>query len=282
MTPRIATSLMAALAAGAVIAPAATADTLLVNDPTAANVTVVGSTAAWSRRADDGTYRLVVRDGGTVADAPVPPSSQPYDPDLGPLAGSTARVIVYARGGDLYRYDVGAAAEQKLTAVSSKATERAPSFYKGTIAFARTNGSGPGWYLYRPGKAVKRLTKDAPRETDLAATRVTARFGTASRSLIRQTNYTGDQLRTIARAKSGEKVSSPTLSRFNVYWIRDLAGSTQARAEYVGVNAHRGLTPRRADRTFASATSLAITNIPALYTSTQGVMTVDPKLRFAG
>jgi hypothetical protein len=282
MNARLATALMALLAAGPVAAPAASADTLLVKDPTAANVSMAGSTAAWSRRADDGTYRLVVRDGGTVADAPVPPSTQPYDPDLGPLAGTTARVIVYARGGDLYRYDIGAGAEQKLTAISSKATERAPSFYKGAVAFSRTGGSRPGWYLARPGKALKRLSKDAPLETDLAATRVTGRFGTASRSLIRQTNYTGDQLRTIARAKAGEKVSSPTLSRFNVYWIRDLAGSAQARAEYVGVNAHRGLAPRKADRTFAAATSLAITNIPALYTSTEGVMSVDPKLRFSG
>lgn len=273
---------MASLATGAVLAPAASADTLLVSDPTAANVTMAGSTAAWSRRADDGSYRLVIRDGGKVADAPVPPSSQPYDPDLGPLAGSTARVVVYARGGDLYRYDVGGAAEQKLTAISSSATESAPSFYKGNIAFARTNGSRPGWYLYRSGKALKRLTKGVPLETDVAATRVTARFGTGSRSLIRQTNYTGDQLRTIARAKAGEKVSSPTLTRFNVYWIRDLASSTRARAEYVGVNAHRGLTPRKADRTFESATSLAVTNIPALYTTPQGVMTVDPKLRFSG
>src|SRR3954465_3057659 len=222
MTARFATSLMATLAAGAVLAPAATADTLLVKDPTAANVSVVGSTAAWSRRADDGTYRLVIRDRGTIADAPVPPSTQPYDPDLAPRAGSTARVIVYARGGDLYRYDVGAAAEQKLTAISSKATERAPSFYKGAIAFSRTSGSTHGWFLYRPGRALPRLNSAAPEETDLAATRVTARFGTASRSVIRQANYGGDQLRTIARARAGEKVSSPTLSRFNVYWIRDL------------------------------------------------------------
>src|SRR4051794_29041283 len=93
MTPPFAPSLVAALAAGAVMAPAATADTLVVDDATAANVTMAGSTAAWSRRADDGTYRLVVRDGGRVADAPVPPSNQPLDPDLGPLGGSNARVI---------------------------------------------------------------------------------------------------------------------------------------------------------------------------------------------
>jgi hypothetical protein len=280
MSLRLSAAILAALIPGAIAAPAASADTLLVADPSASNVTVYGSTAAWSRKADDGTYRLVVRSGGQVADAPVPSSSAPYDPDLGPTA-SNGRTIVYARGGDLYRYDVGAAGEQKITALSSSATERAPSSFKGAVAFARVGGSRPGWYLARPGRALKRLTKDAPLETDLAGTRVAARFGTAARSILRQSNYGGDTIRTIARAKTGEKVSSPTLTRFNVYWLRDLAGTVQARAEYVGVNAHRGLVPRVADRRFANATSLATTNIPVLYTSTGGVMTVDPTLRFA-
>ena len=265
-----------ALIATAMAPSAASADSVLAADPSASNITVYGSTAAWSRKADDGTYRLVVRDGGQVADAPVPPSSRPYDPDLGPTSAN-GRVVVYARGGDLYRYDVGAAGEQRITALSSKAEESAPSFYKDAITFARPGG----WYLARPGRRLARLSKDVPRETDLAATRVTARFGTAARSIIRQSNYTGTDLRTIARAKAGEKVSSPTLTRFNVYWIRDLAGTAQAQAEYVGVNAHRGLTPRVADRRFATATSMATTNIPVLYTSAQGVMTVDPKLRFS-
>src|SRR3954451_22278903 len=174
MSLRPSAALSAALILGAVAAPAASADTLLVADPSASNISVYGSTAAWSRKAGDGTYRLVVRDGGQVADAPVPASSRPYDPDLGPTSGN-GRVVVYARGGDLYRYDVGAGAEQKITALSSKATERAPSFYKDAIAFARSDGSRPGWYLARPGRALTRLTKDAPVETDLAATRVAAR-----------------------------------------------------------------------------------------------------------
>jgi hypothetical protein len=280
MSTRPLAALGAALIAGAIAAPAASADSLLVADPSASNVTAYGSTAAWSRKAGDGTYRLVVRSGGQVADAPVPPSSTPYDPDLGP-SSANGRVVVYARGGDLYRYDVGAAGEQKITALSSAATERAPSFFKDAVAFARSDGPRPGWYLARPGRPLKRLTRDAPLETDLAATRVAARFGTAARSVLRQSNYGGDGVRTIARAKSGEKVSSPTVTRFNVYWLRDLAGTAQAQAEYVGVNAHRGLQPRVADRRFATATSLATTNIPVLYTSSEGVMTVEPKLRFS-
>src|SRR4051795_10994448 len=94
--------LSAALIAGAVAAPGASADSLLVADPSASNLTVYGATAAWSRKADDGTYRLVGRAGGRPADAPVPPSSRPYAPDLGPTAGN-GRVVVYARRGDLYR-----------------------------------------------------------------------------------------------------------------------------------------------------------------------------------
>jgi hypothetical protein len=279
MSTRPTAAFVAALIAPAALAPAAVADTLLVADPSASNVTAYASTSAWSRKADDGTYRLVVRSGGQVADAPVPPSPQPYDPDLGPTSAN-GRVIVYARGGDLYRYDVGAAGEQRIAALSSRATERAPSFFKDAVAFSRTDGARPGWYLARPGKALKRLSRDAPLETDLAATRVTARFFGASRSVIRQSNYGGDDVRAIARARAGEKVSSPTLTRFNVFWIRDLARSPAARAERVGVNAHRGLEPLVADRTFPTATSMATTSIPVLYTSMRGVMTIDPKLTF--
>jgi hypothetical protein len=271
--------LLAALAAGAVLAPNAAADTLLVDDPSASNVTAYGATSAWSRKATDGTYRLVVRNDGQVADAPVPPSPQPYDPDLGPTSANR-RVIVYARGGDLCRYDVGSAAEQRIAALSSGATERAPSFFKESIAFSRTDGPRPGWYLARPGRPLTRLSTDAPLETDLAATRVAARFFGGARSIIRQSSYGGDDVRPIARAHAGEKVSGPTLTRFNVYWIRDLARSPEVRAEYVGVNAHRGLQPRVADRAFPTATSMATSKIPLLYTSALGVMTVTPKLRF--
>src|SRR3954453_23321085 len=156
---RLALTVMALLAA--LPASAASADTLLVADPTAANVTVYGRPAAWWRRADDGTFRLVVRNGGEVADAPVPTSGHPFDPDLGPTSGNR-RVVVSARDGALYRYDVGAGGEQKIAALSSSATDRAPSFFKDAIAFSRTDGPRPGWYLARPGRALKRLGRDGP------------------------------------------------------------------------------------------------------------------------
>ena len=150
MRPTLPILLTTTIAAGALAAPAV-ADTPLVSDPTVANVTAYGATAAWSRRAQDGTHHLVVRSGGVIADAPVPAAGQALDPDLGPTA-SNGRVIVYARDGDLYQYTVGDPGERRVTALSSRYREGAPSFFKGAIAFARFNGPRPGLYLYRPGR----------------------------------------------------------------------------------------------------------------------------------
>ena len=262
----------------AVPAVPAHADSVVAADPTAANVTAYGATSAWSRRADDGTYRLVIRAGRVIADAPVPSSPVPFDPDLGPTSDNR-RVIVYARGGDLYRFDVGASGEQRIANLSSRsATERAPSFFKDRIAFAREGGSKPGWYLYRPGRALKRLTRVVPTETDLADTRVTAKFG----GIVRLSNYGGDEITRVAEARSGEALAAPTLSRFNVYWVRLARGRGSSVAERVGVNAHRGLQSLRATRRFdGRVTSMASTNEPALYTDARGVVAIEPHLRFA-
>jgi hypothetical protein len=83
-----------------------------------------------------------------------------------------------------------------------------------------------------------------------------------------------------ARAKTGQRLASPTLSRFNAYWLR--LGTTLTGVETVGVNAHRGLTVKHADRRLTGqVTSLSITNIPTLYTNADGVQHIDPKLTFA-
>ncbi|HEX4344839.1 MAG TPA: hypothetical protein VHZ31_04695 [Solirubrobacteraceae bacterium] len=268
---------LAAVAVSALGAGPAAADTTVVADATAQNVTAYGTTAAWSRKAADG-YHLVVARGKVVADAPVPVSSRPYDPDLGPTKAN-GRTIVYARGGDLYRYDVGAPAEQKLTALSTKANEIAPSFFKGTIAFSRTNGKSPGLYLLRPGHEVTRLFRTIAYETDLNETRVIGRFGTRDTSIIRILNYTADDVNIAARAKAGQRMTSPTLTRFNGLWLR--AGATGSAVEQVGVNAHRGLGVREGLRMLpAGSSSLASYTIPTLYTTATGLQLIAPKLRF--
>jgi hypothetical protein len=267
---------LAVLAGSAVGAAPALADGTLVADPTAQNVTAYGSTAAWSRKAADG-YHLVVAQGSAIADAPVPASSQPYDPDLGPAKGN-GRAIVYARGGDLYRYDIGAAAERKLSSLSSAATETAPSLFKDTIAFSRTTGPRPGVYIKRPGRSLTRLFRTVAAETDVAQTRVIGRFGEGERSIVRILNMNATDVKIVARARAGERMASPTLTRFNGIWLR--VGATRSTVEQVGVNAHRGLRVLTADRPLPGhAGSLASYRIPLLYTSDGGVQRIAPKLR---
>jgi hypothetical protein len=267
-----------AVAATALGAGPAAADTTVVADPTAQNVTAYGTTAAWSRKAADG-YHLVVAQGATVADAPVPAASQPYDPDLGPAKGG-GRVIVYARGGDLYRYDLGTAGERKLTSLSSSATEAAPSFFSDTIVFSRTTGPRQGLYLKRPGRPLTRLFRTVAAETDVAATRVIGRFGEGTRSIIRILNMNATDVKIVARAKTEQRMASPTLTRFNGIWLR--VGATQSTVEQVGVNAHRGLDVLTADRPLPGrAGSLASYKIPLLYTNEAGVQRIVPKLRFS-
>lgn len=280
MTPRTITraAALAAVALGTIGAPAALADTTVAADPSAQNVTSYGTTAAWSRKAADG-YHLVIAQGATVADAPVPASSQPYDPDLGPTKAN-GRAVVYARGGDLYRYDVGAAAEQKLTALSSSANETAPSYFKDTVVFSRTDGRRPGTYLLRPKRKLTRIFRTVAAETDVAETRIIGRYGEGRKSIIRMLNMNAGDVKIVARAKSGERVASPTLTRFNGIWLR--IGATRSTVESVGVNAHRGLAVRHADRALAGhVTSLASYKIPTLYTTADGVRRITPKLRFS-
>jgi hypothetical protein len=279
MTPRTISraAALAAVALGAVGAPAALADTTVAPDASAQNVTSYASTAAWSRKAADG-YHLVVAQGASVADAPVPASSRPYDPDLGPTKAN-GRAIVYARGGDLYRYDVGAAAEQKLTALSSSANETAPSFFKDTIVFSRTDGKSPGTYLLRPKRKLTRIFRTVAAETDVAETRIIGRYGEGAKSIIRILNMNATDVKIVARAKAGQRMASPTLTRFNGFWLR--IGATESTVETVGVNAHRGLAVEHADRPLAGqVTSLASFKIPTLYTNEDGVQRIAPKLRF--
>jgi len=262
---------------GTLGAGAAAADTTAVADPTAQNVTAYGTTAAWSRKAADG-YHLVVAQGATVADAPVPASPTPYDPDLGPTKAN-GRAVVYARGGDLYRYDVGAAAEQKLTALSSSATEAAPSFFKDRIVFSRTSGKSTGTYLKRPERKLTRIFRTVALETDVAETRIIGRYGKGAKSIIRILNMNASSVRIVTRATSGVRLASPTLTRFNGIWLR--VGATSSRVEQVGVNSHRGLDVLTAGRALPGQVgSLASYGIPTYYTNQAGVQRITPKLKF--
>ncbi len=254
------------------------ADTTAVADASAQNVTAYAKTAAWSRKAADG-YHLVVAQGAVVADAPVPPSSKPYDPDLGP-SKTGGYTIVYARRGDLYRYDVGAAAERKLTALSSSATEAAPSYFKDKIVFSRTTGKHRGTYLARPGHKLVRIFRTVAAETDVSSSRIIGRYGKGRKSIIRLLNMNARSVQILARAKRGQRMSSPTLTRYNAIWLR--VGATRSTVERTYARgAHRTIVITKASRSLPGRVdSLASFKIPVLYTSQTGVQRIAPKLRF--
>jgi hypothetical protein len=277
---------------------AAAADTQLVADTTASDISSYGETFVWSRQLADGSYRLVGHAGSLTADLPVAGSPVPFDADVGPLArGTQTRVAVYSRCAgtsstqrcDVYLYDFATKRERKLTAISRPGTsETAPSFFKGAIAFSRSGGSRPGLYLYRPGHGAKRLTRRLATETDLAETRVVSAHASGGGSLIRVTNYGGDDARIAARgsvngAGEGLAVSNPVATRFNAFWLRTNTLDETSVVQRTGYNAHRQLAILTAKRRFDDdVDSFAGYSIPQLYIDRLGVNTVEPKLSFGG
>ena len=130
-------------------------------------MTAYGSTAAWSRKAPDGTYRLVVRTGGVTSDANVAASPEPVRPRPGPELGERAHRRLQPlrdRLGDpwlrrvrLQRRHPDRSARSRAIS-GARTSESAPSYFKGNIAFARRGNGRDGLYLYRPGRGTKRIS----------------------------------------------------------------------------------------------------------------------------
>lgn len=123
----------------------------------------------WSVPDGSGKYKLVQRVGdGPVQDVPITSRGVPFDVDLGPTS-SGGVYAVYSRcqvepqfsgqqlpdyrtgkGCDVYKLDMGTGAEVRYTKVNaSDGSEYWPSYWKGTIAFARAYDKDPSKpYLY--------------------------------------------------------------------------------------------------------------------------------------
>lgn len=166
------TALAAAALAVAVAAPAASAaDVALEQRPS--TVASYQGILAWSHydSASDRYQLMIQRPGEAAAVAPVPDSVAPFDVDLGG-SRSGAPTAVYTRcttpgsapgakdanprpgsGCDIYRYTLGATAEEHLTQISSPtADERQPTVSRGEIAFIRRErGSGRTYDTIRLG-----------------------------------------------------------------------------------------------------------------------------------
>ncbi len=290
------TSLLLALAASLPSAAPASADSVVVADPAARNVTAYASTSAWSRRASDGSYRLVVMGAsGIPDDADVRSSSVPFDPDLGPTADNE-RVIVYSRCAtgsatracDIWLYEIATRRERKVTSFSSRgASEIGPSYFKGTVAFGRT-GARAGLYVARPGKGAKRIVSGSFDETDLSATRVIARGSRTGASIVRLSSLDGRRARIVGRGMGGEEatssVTSPVLSRYRAFWLhRTVESRTQS--AIVQTVSTRSLSDaahfvNRPLASSADAIALGPASIPQLFSGPGGISRIDPRLTY--
>jgi len=137
--------LAAAVAAGAALAPAASAQgasTPLVLEQAPTRVAAWNGTVVWSHfDTTTKTYSLVKSvDAGEPAFVGVAPRrGTPFDIDLG-TNRSGATYAVYTRDGDIYRLNVATGAETRIDTLSSPTlAERDPTIQRGAIAFIRRN-----------------------------------------------------------------------------------------------------------------------------------------------
>src|SRR5690242_6479674 len=125
-------ALLIALAALAVSAPAAMADTLVTPAPGARSLTANGGYLVWAQPAAAGRWRLAVRapNGAvstpSIADFGAPPAAQIGS--TGFAVAGRRLLAVYSRcqgasaiaGCDVYAYDLRAGTEQRIAALSSR------------------------------------------------------------------------------------------------------------------------------------------------------------------
>ena len=138
------------------VAPAfpAEADTLIQPLSGARNLAQGGGWLAWAQPGELGRWRLAVRSPGGVTTTPaIANFGAPPDPNIGSdRFGISGRrlFVVYSRcagassvaGCDIYRYDVAAGTEAKVTAISTVgASETAPAVRSGVWSFVR-RGAG--------------------------------------------------------------------------------------------------------------------------------------------
>lgn len=144
---RLRSLLITAAVAGAVLAPAATAQgapTTLAVESAPTRVAAWNGTVLWSRFDPATQLYTLVKSVGATAPVPVgvaPRRLAPFDIDLG-TNRSGATYAVYTRNdGDIYRLNVATGTETKLDKLSSLAlVERDPTIQRGEIAFVRRNG----------------------------------------------------------------------------------------------------------------------------------------------
>lgn len=231
---RLAIAIVAvALAAGA---PPATAAERLALEAAPFTADAYGDVIAWSSYdAAAGTYRLRLLRGGAPVEPAVAGSREDLQVDVGPgLDG--APLVVYARDGDLFRYDPASGAEAPLAEVNTARAERLPSLHRGGLAFARENRV----HLRRDGATRRQPRPRFRDDLEVEAVELAARglFVVYRTDIVptccsKATLYriAGGRLRHVFTVPSGGanlgRIVSPSVAGRNVFFGRTNTGSGQ-------------------------------------------------------
>jgi hypothetical protein len=288
----------------AMAAPAYAAERLVSSDATADNVAAYGGVLAWSREAAPGEFRLVVRGGGGIRDAPVRSFRHPVNADLGPAPGGGV-VATYARCKksnlcDVFRLGLVTGRERKLRSISSRRrSEYAISTWRGRSLFGRARVVDGVLYSYRRGGTLKtgplrRVHRELPSETDLQGSRaaiwldndpsVTSNYTAVVVKRFRRSGR--GRACTVADASGpsavgpGDRVYAPVLAGDFVYWLYDYLDYAMPSRSTTRIRRTRLPGSRCSARGFReetplvdpSAGSLAVDGGSLFYTDRQGVV----------
>jgi hypothetical protein len=218
------------LTAAAVAAlPAAASASPLATEQHATKVSASGDTIAWSSY-DQGRYKLMLDQGGTIVAAHVATSRTAFDLDLG-TAKDGALLAVYSRGGKLYRYDVAAGTEKKLGISGTQ-----PTVADGRLAYVTREHRRDTLHLRKGGRT--RTVFSAPRinGTQLSADRLAFVTNNAPTELLQTETLRVQKLssgkpKSIYEARSGgantADIVGPTFDAGgkHLFWARRNLGS---------------------------------------------------------
>jgi hypothetical protein len=207
-----------ATAAALALPAAASADTLVAPAPGAQHLTSGGGYLAWSAPAADGTgFQLTVRaPDGTVSTPDIPRFETAPDPSIGSggdRGPNRPLVVVYARDGDIYRYDLRTGDEAKVPGASSAAyRESSPGIQYGRLSFVRDGGRNNGVFVAGSDRVVK-VSSARPAELAFNGSRVAYPVG--RKVVIRKVSGRGRP----STVRLDGRATSLTLSRYSLTFV---------------------------------------------------------------
>lgn len=280
------------------LAPAARGDTLIQPLQRSRSLAQGGGWLAWAQPTGPfGHWQLALRSPSGVTTMPAIPDF-PVDPD--PNIGSDRfgingrrLFVVYSRCPDydhcdVYRYDITAGTEAKVTAISTAAgKETAPSLRSGLWAFVRRGAGVPrsrrGVYAYTPGGGVRQLSSVVARETTLSASRVAYSYRSEKGGGVAVRRLSGEG--GVVNAVAGKRLAPFSLvaTRYRFAWLEGLTtGGFRVRQTSRLSGRATSVTVQSGKRNLSSMTNSITTNdrTPDKYLDAAGIWTLNPPLFF--